>query len=147
MNRSLSSLLLRWGFLALGVTLATKLVPGIACNDGLTLFVVVILLSFLNAVLRPVLLLFTLPFILVTAGLGIVVINALLFYFVGHIVDGFVVAGFWPAVWGSLVVSITNLILNVLIKPMTARPQQPPRQPPPPPQSGSGKGGGDVIDI
>jgi putative membrane protein len=147
MNRSLSSLLLRWGFLALGVTLATKLVPGIACHDGVTLFVVVILLSFLNAVLRPVLLLFTLPLILLTAGFGIVVINALLFYFVGHIVDGFVVAGFWPAVWGSLVVSITNFILNVLIKPVTRRAAPPSQQPPSPPQAGSGKGGGDVIDI
>jgi len=147
MNRSLSSLLLRWGFLALGVTLATKIVPGIACNDGLTLFVVVILLSFLNAVLRPVLLLFTLPFILVTFGLGIVVINALLFYFVGHIVDGFVVSGFWPAVWGSLVVSISNFVLTALIKPMTRRQAPPPQQPPSPPSAGSGKGGGDVIDI
>lgn len=145
MNRSLSSLLLRWGFLALGVTIATKVVPGISCNDGMTLFVVVILLSFLNAVLRPVLLLFTLPFILVTAGLGIVAINALLFYFVGRIVDGFVVAGFWPAVWGSLVVSVTNFVLAALIKPITRRPVPPPQQPPGAPRAG--KSGGDVIDI
>jgi len=145
MNRSLSSLLLRWGFLALGVTIATKVVSGISCTDGMTLFVVVILLSFLNAVLRPVLLLFTLPFIIVTAGLGVVVINALLFYFVGHVVDGFHVAGFWPAIWGSLVVSVTNFILSALIKPIGRKPT-PPNQPPAPPAAGSGKGG-DVIDI
>ncbi len=98
--------------MALGVTLATKLVNGISCDSTGTLIVVVLLLSFFNAIIKPLLVLFTLPFILLTMGLGVVVINALLFMFVGRLVDGFHVAGFWPAVWGALVVSVTNLLLS-----------------------------------
>ena len=112
MNSAFLQLLLRWAILALGVTLATKLGIGISCDSGTTLLVVVVLLSFFNAIIKPLLVLFTLPFIVLTLGLGVVVINALLFMFVGRLVDGFHVAGFWPAVWGALVVSVTNLILS-----------------------------------
>lgn len=114
---SLTQLLLRWAVLALGVVLATRLVTGIQCDDGVTLVVVVLLLSFLNAILKPVLVLFTLPFIVLTMGLGVIVINALLFLLVGRLVDGFHVAGFWPAVGGALIVSITNLLLSGFIRP------------------------------
>lgn len=109
-------LLVRWIVLALGVMLATRLVSGIAYDDRVTLLVVVVLLSFFNAILKPLLVLFTLPFIIVTMGLGVVVINALLFLLVGRLVDGFQVAGFWSALGGSLVVSITNLIVSSLMK-------------------------------
>lgn len=111
-----SQLLVRWAVLAIGVALATGLVEGIRCDDGMTLFVVVLLLSFFNAILRPLLVLFTLPFIILTMGLGIVVINALLFLLVGKLVDGFQVAGFWPAVGGALIVSVTNLLLGGFTK-------------------------------
>ncbi len=112
MNPRLVQLLVQWVVMALGVTLATKLVDGISCDSTATLIVVVLLLNFFNAIIKPVLVLFTLPFIVLTLGLGVVVINALLFMFVGRLVDGFHVAGFWPAVWGALVVSVTNLILS-----------------------------------
>lgn len=109
---SLTQLLLRWAVLALGVVLATKLVPGLRCDDGATLVAVVVLLSLFNTVLKPLLVLFTLPFIVLTLGLGVIVINALLFLLVGRLVDGFHVAGFWPAVGGALIVSVTNLLLS-----------------------------------
>ncbi len=112
MNSPLARLLVRWLVLALGVVIATRVVPGIHCNDFGTLVAVVVLLSVFNAVLRPLLVLFTLPFIIVTMGLGIVIINAILFMFVGRLVDGFTVTGFWPAVGGSLVVSITSFIVS-----------------------------------
>src|SRR6185436_2859233 len=120
-----------------GVMLATKIVPGIRCDHGSTLVAVVLLLSFFNAILKPVLVLFTLPFILITMGLGVVVINALLFLFVGHLVDGFVVNGFWSAVGGSLVVSVTNLVVSAFTRgaKKDARPPAPP------------KAKDDVIDI
>lgn len=124
--------------LAVGVVLATNIVPGIHCSDFGALAVAVVLLSFLNAILRPVLLLFTLPFIILTLGLGIVVINAFLFLIVGHLVNGFRVDGFWPAVGGSLVLSITNMVMSGLLRPRGPRPPAPPRGP---------AGGGDVIDI
>ncbi|MBI5767072.1 MAG: phage holin family protein [Verrucomicrobia bacterium] len=116
MNSPFFQLLLRWAILALGVVLATKLVPGIECRDGMSLLAVVMLLSFFNAIIKPLLVLFTLPFILVTMGLGLVVINALLFLAVGKLVDGFHVAGFWTAVGGALVVSVTNWIVSAFVR-------------------------------
>jgi len=109
---SFTQLLLRWGILAIGVMLATKLVPGIHCDDGRTLVAVVLVLSLLNAVLKPLLVLFTLPFILLTLGLGVIVINALLFLFVGRLIEGFHVESFWSALGGALIVSITNLVFS-----------------------------------
>ena len=116
MNLAFSQLLMRWVILALGVMLATKLGIGIRCDSGSTLLVVVVLLSFFNAILKPLMVLFTLPFILLTLGLGMVVINALLFLLVAKLVDGFYVASFCSAVGGSLVVSVTNLVLNLFTR-------------------------------
>jgi len=115
-------LLVRWLVLAAGVALATKVVPGISCSDGSTLIVVALLLSFFNAILKPILLLFTLPFIVLTMGLGVVLINALLFYWAGNLVDGFHVATLWSAVWGGVTVSVTNLVASALIR---SRPKPP----------------------
>jgi len=129
----MTQLLVRWLVLALGVLLATKLVPGISCSDGATLIVVVVLLGFFNAILKPVLLLFTLPFILLTMGLGIILINALLFYWAGELVAGFEVRSYGAAIGGALVVSVTNLIVSIL----TRGPPKPPKAPKP----------RDVIDI
>ncbi len=139
MNSPFGRLLVRWLVLALGVIIATRLVHGIHCSDAGALVAVVVLLSFFNAILRPVLVLFTLPFIIVTMGLGIVVINAILFLFVGRLVDGFTVEGFWPAVGGSLVVSVTNFVVNAFMRSSGTRGGGPPKGPPRP--------GADVIDI
>jgi putative membrane protein len=123
MNHSLGNWLVRWGVLALGVALAAHIVPGIGYHDFTTLVVVVVLLSFFNLFLRPVLVLFALPFILLTLGVGLVVINALLFLFVGWLVNGFYVAGFWSALGGSCVVSVTNFVMSrVLRTPNQPRP-------------------------
>lgn len=113
---SFFQLLVRWAVLAIGVVIATKVVPGIRCDDGGTLVVVVVLLSFFNAILKPLLVLFTLPFILLTLGLGMIVINAFLFLLVGRLVEGFQVASFWSAIGSALIISITNMILNGLMR-------------------------------
>ena len=115
MNHSLIQLIVRWAVLALGVTLATKVIDGISYDDVNTLIIVVVLLSFFNAVLRPLLVLFTLPFILVTMGLGIVLINAFLFMLVGKLVDGFTVATFGSAFFGALIVGVTNMVLSSVL--------------------------------
>ena len=114
-------MLVRWLILALGVTLSTKIVPGISYDTGATLAVVVVVVSFLNAVLKPLLLLFTLPFIILSLGIGVWMINALLFYFVGRLVDGFHVATFGAAMLGALILSVTNLVLTKLLSPPRAR--------------------------
>jgi len=126
------NLLVRWAVLALGVALSAKIVPGISCDSGLTLLVVVALLSLFNAILKPLLVIFTLPFVLLTLGLGIWLINALLFLAVSRLVDGFIVRDFWAALWGALIVSLTNIILSGFLR--TRR--YPPR-----------RKSGDVIDI
>jgi putative membrane protein len=139
MNSPIVMLLVRWLVLALGVMLATKIVPGIKCDDGTTLVVVVLLLSFFNAILKPLLVLFTLPFILVTMGLGVILINAVLFLLVGELVNGFVVDGFWSALGGSLVVSVTNLAVSVVTRGAKKEAR--------PPEKKRKSGGDDVIDI
>jgi putative membrane protein len=138
MRSPLGQLLVRWIVLAVGVVIATNIVPGIHCSDPQALLVAVVLLSFFNALLKPVLLLFTLPFIILTMGLGIVVINAILFLFVGRLVQGFTVDGFWSAVGGSLVLSLTSIVMNGFFRSSGPRPPRTPKGP---------SGGGDVIDI
>lgn len=137
MNNAFVNLLLRWLVLALGVLLSAKLVPGIGYDSGGTLVAVVLLLSLCNILLKPLLLLFTLPFIVLTMGLGIWLINAVLFYFVGRLVNGFHVDGFGSALLGALIVSVTSMIINRLLAP----PPKPPSDPK------GGRKGGDVIDI
>jgi putative membrane protein len=141
MNQGYSQLLVRWAVLALGVLFAATFVPGIACDGALALIVVTVLLSFFNAVLKPLLVLFTLPFILVTMGLGVVVINAFLFLLVGRIVHGFHVDGFWSALGGALVVSATNVAAGLF----RGRPPRPPG--PGKDRPGRPDGPGEIIDI
>jgi putative membrane protein len=142
MKSPFMQLLLRWLVLALGVMIATRIVPGIHYNEGGTLVIVVLLLSFFNAILKPLLVLFTLPFIVITMGLGVIVINALLFLLVGHLVAGFYVDGFWPAAGGSIVVSVTNLLVSALARGTKPPPRNPPSRGPGPPAKRD-----DVIDI
>jgi putative membrane protein len=136
-RKSLFNLLVRWAVLALGVALAARLISGISYDNGVTLLIVAILLGFCNAVLRPVLLLFTLPFIILSLGFGVLIVNALLFYFVGKIVDGFTVASFWSALGGSIIVSVTSMVMNSVL----GSPRRRSVTPPPPPKRD------DVIDI
>ena len=127
MKNPFVNLLVRWMVLALGVVLSTKLVHGIHYDDGVTLAVVVVLLSLFNAVLKPLLMLFTLPFIMLSLGIGIWFINALIFYFTGRLVEGFHVDTFGAALWGALIVSLTNMILSRLLigSPVAKAPGQP----------------------
>ncbi len=140
-NHPFLQLLVRWSVLALGVTLATKLIMGIHCDDVGTLAAVVVLLSLFNAVLKPLLVLFTLPFILLSLGFGMLFINAFLFMLVGEMVKGFRVDGFWSALGGALIVSVTNVVISMVIG----------RRPRPPGGPGTGARPpakrDDVIDI
>lgn len=107
-------LLKTWLLLALGVIIAAHTAGGIGYESSSALVVAVLLLSFCNLVLKPLLMLFSLPFIILTFGLGIWLINALLFMLVGALVDGFHVLSFWNALWGALVVSLTGAVANLL---------------------------------
>ncbi|MBN1403967.1 MAG: phage holin family protein [Opitutales bacterium] len=99
--------------LAAGVLLAASIVPGIEYNDNwMVLSFVVLILAFLNAVMKPLLVLLTLPFVILSFGLGIWLINAFLLHLASVLVDGFEVSGLGAALLGSLVISLTNMLLN-----------------------------------
>jgi putative membrane protein len=108
-------LLLRWLISAAAVFLLPYLFESIQVKDFYAALVVAVVLGLLNAVVRPILVILTLPVTLLTLGLFIFVINALLFWFVGSFVPGFKVDGFWPALWGSIVYSLISFILSAVV--------------------------------
>jgi putative membrane protein len=107
-------LLKSWAIIAFGVLIASNTGSGIHYESREALIIAVILLSALNVFLKPVLMLFSLPFIILTFGIGIWIINALLFLFVGMLVSGFHIDTFGSALWGALVVSITSGVASLL---------------------------------
>ena len=133
-----------WFINTMGVLVAAHLVRGIHYDSWIALLVASLMLGILNAVLRPILLLLSLPLLLLTLGLFMLVINALLLYFVGWLVEGFRVASFGAAFWGALIISFISLILNPLmgVKKLaaTARPDRPNR-------SRDANGKGPIIDV
>ncbi|MFM8552127.1 MAG: phage holin family protein [Nitrospiraceae bacterium] len=108
-------LLIRFTVTGIAVFLASQVVEGIRVESVSAGIAAVILLAFLNAIVRPVLYLFSLPFIILSLGLFMVVINALLLHLVAFLVKGFVVEGFWPSVWGALIISVTSTILTLWV--------------------------------
>ena len=107
-------LLLRILFTALGVLTASAIVPGIGIASFWTAVLVAIVLGILNVTLGAVLKVLTLPLSLVTFGLFFLVINALMFW-AASFVKGFHVAGFWPAFFGSLIVTLISIVGKKLI--------------------------------
>ena len=91
--------------------------PGIAVASFWTAMVAALVLGLVNTIIRPILILLTLPATLLTLGLFIFVINGLLFWFVGSFVQGFTVSGFWPGVGGAIVYSIVSWALAAAVLP------------------------------
>ena len=122
---------------------ASQLVSGIEYRNFAGLLTASLLLGIFNAFLRPIMLIFSLPLLIVTLGLFTLVINAILLLLVGKIVNDFNVHGFWAAFWGGLVISFISFVANGLIGKPEKRPaaSEPPRRPPPP------AGSGPVIDV
>jgi putative membrane protein len=114
--------LIRWGVMALSIFIVAHLVPGIGVPSFGVLLVVALVLGIVNAFLRPLILLVTLPVNLLTLGLLTFFINGALFYFVSHLVTGFVITSFWSAFFGYILVSIVSYALNALAGSATAKP-------------------------
>lgn len=102
---------------ALGLWLAQALVPGVEIRGAGTLLVAAILLGVVNAFVRPLLVLLTLPITVVTLGLFLWVINAAMLGLVAGLLDGFALSGFGAALLGALVVSITSWIASWYVGP------------------------------
>lgn len=113
----MAGLLIRTLVVALGLWLAAALVPGIAVTGPWTLLGAALLLGLVNAVLRPVLVLLTLPVTVITLGLFVLVINAAMLALVAWVFEGFIIAGFWPALFGAIVVGLTGWLASLLIGP------------------------------
>lgn len=102
---------------ALGLALASEIVPGLHIADGATLLLAALFLGIVNAIVRPILVVLTFPITVVTLGLFLLVINAAMLGLVAALLRGFVIAGFGSAVFGSIVVSITGWIASWFIGP------------------------------
>jgi putative membrane protein len=99
----------------LALLLAAHVVPGIRLDGLASALVAGLLLGLVNAIVRPILVVLTFPITLLTLGLFLLVLNAFCLWLVSVFVSGFQVAGFWPAFWGALLVSIVSWILTALI--------------------------------
>ena len=96
----------------MAVFLAVMLVPGLEVDSLSAGFTTVLVLTVLNLLVRPILLVLTLPLIVLSLGLFLIVVNALLLELAAYLVRGFSVTGFWPAVGGAVVISLVTMILN-----------------------------------
>ncbi len=108
-------LLLRWAIVSAGLWVAAALISGISFSSTGALLVAALVLGILNAIVRPILIILTLPVTVVTLGLFLFVINAGMLKLTSAMVDGFQVEGFWSAVFGALVLSLVSLVLNMFI--------------------------------
>jgi len=108
-------LLLRWLILTSAILLAAYLFEGIKVSGFFSAFWAAAILGILNALLRPILLLLTLPINILTFGLFTFVINAILLRMASGVISGFEVTGFWPAFFGSLVISLVSWGLNSFV--------------------------------
>lgn len=114
MSGELKTFLQRWLVTTLGVLVAVVIVPGIDYESVPDVLLASLLLGALNAFVRPLMLWLTLPLVIFSLGLFVLVVNALLLYLVGHMLPGFSVAGFWSAFFGGLIISIVSMGINAL---------------------------------
>jgi putative membrane protein len=134
-----------WLINTLAVLVAGYIVPGIHYQKAVDLFIASLVLGILNAVIRPFLMLLTLPLLLFTLGLFRLVINGLLLFAVGSLLQPhFRVDGFWDAFWGALIISIISSVLHVLTGTSRSKVSFQHQRRPPDPGPG---GNGPVIDI
>jgi len=108
--------LIRWLVAMVAVFVAAGVVPGIRCEGWLPLVIAALFLGIANALVRPVVLLLSLPFILLTLGVFILVVNALLLWAVAGLVPGFRIEGFWSAFLGAMVVSVVSWVVSAFFR-------------------------------
>jgi putative membrane protein len=108
-------LLAIWLINALALLALPYLMQSVSISSFGTAMLVAVVLGFVNTIIRPILLLLTLPVTVLTMGLFIFVINGLMFWGVANMIDGFHVAGFWSAVGGALLYSVISWTLSTLL--------------------------------
>lgn len=108
--------IVRWVINSLAVMLAAYLVPGVSVTNFWAALITALVMGLINAIVRPLVLILTLPVNILTLGLFTLVINALMFWLASAIVPGFYVAGFWPAFGGALIFWAVSWLTNALLK-------------------------------
>jgi putative membrane protein len=108
----MAGLLINWIIATIAILVAAYLIPGIRVDSIGAALIGAAILGILNAVIKPILVIFTLPITLLTLGLFLFVINALMFLLAGSLLSGFHVQSFWPALLGSLVVTVVSYVAN-----------------------------------
>jgi putative membrane protein len=111
----MTAFILRVAIVALGLWLAAKIFPGLQFDSAWTLLAAALLLGVVNAIVRPIAVILTLPLTLLTLGLFLLVINAAMVGLVALLLSGFQISGFWTALAASLVVSIVSWAASGLI--------------------------------
>ena len=109
-------ILLRWLLLAAALLLVAEIYPGVRLSGFGAAMIAALVLGLLNARVRPILVLLTLPVTVLTLGLFLFVINALMFYFAASLLDGFNVTGFVAALIGSLLYSLCGLVIDAAME-------------------------------
>jgi len=113
----MNGFLIRLAIGMLGLWVAQAIVPGVTITGLGTLALAALLLGLANAVVRPLLVILTLPITLLTLGLFLLVVNAAVLALVAAMLDEFTIAGFWPALLGSCVVSLVSWLASGWIGP------------------------------
>lgn len=113
---ALMKILVRWVLLAAALLLVANLYPGVAVASFFSALIAALVLGLLNTLVRPLLVLLTLPVTLVTLGLFLFVINALMFWSAAGVLTGFNVTGFGAALIGSLLYSLCGMVIDVAVE-------------------------------
>ncbi len=113
----MTAFILRALIAALGLWLATEWVDGIYVRSATTLILAAILLGIVNAIIKPIAVLLTLPFTLLTLGLFLLVVNAAMLGLVAAFLPGMGISGFWPAFWAAIIVSIVSWTGSAMFQP------------------------------
>lgn len=108
-------LIVRWVINSLILVLITYVVPGFNVQNFFVALISALVLAFLNAIIKPILIILTLPINIITLGLFTLIINGLLFWFMASFIKGLTITGFWPAFWAALVYSIISMFINWLL--------------------------------
>jgi putative membrane protein len=107
--------LLHWGITALSLWIASLIFKGLKFDKVSSLVIAALLLGLANAIVRPLLIILTLPLTLITFGLFILVINALMILLVAKLVKGFTVSSFWTAFFASIVISLLSIAIGAAV--------------------------------
>jgi len=111
----MTGFILRGLIAALGLWLATEWVSGVRIDTPTTLILAGLLLGVVNAIVRPLAIILTLPFTIMTLGLFLLVVNTAMLGLVAFLLPHFKLAGFWPAFWSALIVSLTSWVASWFI--------------------------------